>query len=128
MASLNDPRDTSGRLISAADVQNAAVYNLAGERLGTIAALMIDKPSGRIVYAVMSFGGFLGIGDKHHPLPWQSLHYDTERGGYVVDLDFDRLQGAPVYATDDATALHDEAFGRRVHDYYGVEPFWSTVI
>ncbi|WP_158745945.1 PRC-barrel domain-containing protein [Acidisphaera sp. L21] len=128
MATIADPRNTTGRLISAADVQGAAVYDKVGEKLGTIETVMIDKASGRIAYAVMSFGGFLGIGDRHHPLPWQTLRYDPDLGGYVVDLDRDRLEGAPAYDEATRTALEDEMFGRRVHDYYGVEPFWSAVI
>jgi hypothetical protein len=127
MASLNDPRNTSGQLISAADVEGTSVYDLAGEKLGSVETVMLDKRSGRIAYAVMSFGGFLGVGHKHHPLPWQTLTYDPVMGGYVVDLDRDRLEGAPVY-DDGVMPLDDEAFGRRVHDYYGVTPFWSTVM
>jgi sporulation protein YlmC with PRC-barrel domain len=127
VASLDDPRDTSGRLISATDVQGTDVYDRVGERLGTLLTVMLDKQSGRIAYAILRFGGFLGVGDKHHPLPWQALTYDPALGGYVVDLDADRLEGAPVYGEGEL-ALEDEGFGRRVHDYYGVEPFWSAVI
>ena len=128
MATLSNLHDTSGRLISAANVHGTDVYDVAGEKLGTLDTVMIDKQTGRIAYAVLSFGGFLGIGDKHHPMPWQTLRYDTARQGYVVDLDRSMLEGAPVYGADDRNLLDDETFGRRVHDYYGVEPFWSSVI
>ena len=63
---------------------------------------MIDKFSGQVAYAVMSFGGFLGIGERHHPLPWGALTYDTKLGGYVVDLGRERLEGAPSYGRDEA--------------------------
>ncbi len=128
MATLSNLNDTSGRLISAANVHGTDVYDTAGEKLGTVDTVMLDKQSGRIAYAVLSFGGFLGIGDKHHPMPWQTLRYDPDRRGYVVDLDRAALEGAPVYAAEDPTMLNDEAFGRRVHDYYSVEPFWRSVI
>ncbi len=88
---------------------------------------MIDKASGRIAYAVLSFGGFLGIGDRYYPLPWEKLTYNTEVGGYVVDIDRETLEGAPSY-TDTATAAwDDEAWGRDVYAHYGVPPFWDVM-
>jgi len=81
--------------------------------------LMIDKFSGRVLYAVMSFGGFLGIGDRYHPLPWDVLTYDPGQGGYVVDLDRDRLEGAPTYGVSETPDWADPTWGRRVDDYYG---------
>jgi hypothetical protein len=76
---------------------------------------------------VLSFGGFLGIGDSYHPLPWEKLTYDTDKGGYVVDVDRKTLEGAPSF-TDDATASwNDEAWGRNVYTYYGVHPFWDIM-
>ena len=73
-------------LISAGKVQGTDVYNTGGEKLGDIYDVMLDKRSGRIAYAIMSFGGILGIGKQYHPLPWQTLKYDTRQGGYVVGL------------------------------------------
>jgi hypothetical protein len=72
----------------------------------------------------MSFGGFLGIGDKHHPLPWSMLKYDTGLEGYVVNLDKRILENAPAYDTDEPADLADETYGRKVHDYYKVPPYW----
>ena len=83
--------DETDRLIASNKVEGTAVYNRQGERLGSVYNFMVDKRSGQVEYAVMSFGGFLGIGDSYHPLPWKSLTYDTSQGGYVVDLDKDRL-------------------------------------
>ena len=82
-------------LISSAKVEGTAVYNRQGERLGSVSSFMVDKRSGQVAYAVMSFGGFLGMGQSCHPLPWKVLTYDTGQGGYVVDLDKATLQGAP---------------------------------
>ena len=111
--------DETRRLISADKVTGTAVYNRNGDDLGTIYGLMLDKISGRVAYAVMSFGGFLGIGERYHPLPWGTLTYDTARGGYVVDLSRDQLEGAPSYAAEDDVWSRPD-YGRRVHDYYGM--------
>ncbi len=81
---------------------------------------MLERISGKASYAIMSFGGFLGIGDRYHPLPWQSLTYDPRQSGYVVDIDRSRLEGAPSYAATDTSAWNDPAYGRQVNDYYGV--------
>jgi hypothetical protein len=119
MADLNDPSDTRGRLIAASKVNGTSVYNRVGEKLGSIYDVMLNKQSGKAEYAVMSFGGFLGIGDRYHPLPWTVLNYDPAQGGYVVDIDRDRLEGAPSYAADESALWDDPAYGRRVSDYYG---------
>ncbi len=84
-------------LIAADKVEGTAVYDRAGEKLGSIHNVMIDKHTGRVIYAVMSFGGFLGIGERYHPLPWSVLHYDVTQSGYVVDLTRERLEAAPTY-------------------------------
>ena len=86
---------TSGTLIAADKVKGTNVYNLAGEKIGSVDDIMIDKASGRSIYAVMSFGGFLGMGESYHPLPWATLKYDAQKGGYVVKQDKMRLEGAP---------------------------------
>lgn len=108
----------TGRLIASDKVEGTAVYNTQGERLGSVYNFMVDKRSGQVEYAVMSFGGFLGIGDDYYPLPWKALKYDTTLGGYVVDLDKDRLQQAPHYARASEEEWRDPAYGTRVSDYY----------
>jgi hypothetical protein len=127
MAAMNEgeleKRETT-RLIAADKVEGTAVYNRAGDRLGSIENVMLDKLSGKVAYAVMSFGGFLGIGDRHHPLPWSVLSYDTRQGGYVVDLDKKALEGAPSYATGATPNWEEETWGKQVHDYYRVPPYW----
>ena len=84
---------------------------------------MVDKYSGQVAYAVMSFGGFLGIGGSYHPLPWRVLDYDTGMGGYVVDLDQEKLRGAPSFTRDEAPDWGNRDWDTRVHDYYGVRPY-----
>jgi PRC-barrel domain len=81
---------------------------------------MIDKLSGKVSYAVLSFGGFLGIGDDHYPLPWQSLKYDTNFSGYVTGITEAQLQNAPKYRNDNSWNWNDPTRTRAVDDYYGV--------
>ena len=73
-----------GNLIGSDKVEGTAVFGADSQKIGTIERVMIDKVSGRVSYAVLGFGGFLGIGHDHYPLPWQSLKYDTRLGGYVI--------------------------------------------
>ena len=89
---------TSGSLIAAEQVNGTDVYNTAGEHLGTVDDIMIDKISGKAIYAVMAFGGFLGIGEKQHPLPWSSLTYDQDKEGFIVNLD-KRMMSPSLRAT-----------------------------
>jgi len=125
MATLTDTTNPSGRLIAASQVSGTVVYNPQGERLGKIEDLMIDKVSGRIPYAVLSFGGFLGIGDRYYPLPWPQLRYDTGMGGYVVNLDKRMLDNAPSYAAGATPDWNDDTWGRSVYGYYKTDPYWS---
>jgi sporulation protein YlmC with PRC-barrel domain len=118
MASINDPKDTHGHAIAASQVNGTSVYNTVGDKLGSVYDVILDKSSGKAEYAVLSFGGFLGIGDKYHPLPWQQLRYDTAQGGYVVNLDRHQLEGAPVYAANEM-ATWDDLRGRDIDAYYG---------
>jgi sporulation protein YlmC with PRC-barrel domain len=120
MAVVKDPSDTGGRLIAASKVEGTNVYDRAGTKVGSVYDVMIDKQSGNTEYAIMSFGGFLGIGDSYHPLPWRSLTYDEQQGGYVVDIDRSRLEAAPSYRSSEASRWDDPTYGRQVNDYYGV--------
>ena len=95
----NEQRETTS-LIGSDKVEGTAVYGSDEKRIGSIDRVMIDKKSGKVAYAVLSYGGFLGIGDDHYPTPWSSLKYDTRLGGYVVGITIDQLQGAPKYSND----------------------------
>ena len=117
--------DETDRLIASNKVEGTAVYNRQGERLGSVYNFMVDKRSGQVEYAVLSFGGFLGIGEDYYPLPWKALTYDTALGGYVVDLDKDRLRNAPNHAASDNPDWRDPDYGRRIDDYYGVPSHWG---
>ena len=117
--------EATNTVISARDVNGTAVFNFQGERLGSIDDVMIDKTSGNVAYAVMSFGGFMGIGNNHHPLPWSLLKYDLEKGGYVVNLDRSQLEGAPAYPADAKPNWGDREYETGVHNFYGVDPYWG---
>ena len=112
-------RDETSNLISSEKVDGTPVYSTDGDKIGTVHHLMIGKRSGRVEYAVMSFGGFLGIGESYHPLPWDTLDYDTDRGGYVVNIDKDRLKEAPSYKSSEQPS-YDRNYGQTVYSYYGV--------
>jgi hypothetical protein len=124
-STLNRDVDTqeTARLISSEKVVGTPVYNRQGEHLGSVHSIMLDKVSGQVAYAVMSFGGFLGIGESYHPLPWRVLTYDVNRGGYVVDIDRRRLEGAPRYSASEAPNWADRAYGSRIDEYYGLSPY-----
>ncbi len=112
--------DETGRLIGSDKVEGTAVYGADDAKIGTIERVMIDKTSGRVSYAVLGFGGFLGIGNDHYPLPWHSLKYDTRLGGYVTGITEDQLRGAPRYGVDNDWNWGDPTRARAVDDYYGV--------
>jgi len=115
---------TTGTLIAADKVKGTDVYNQAGEKLGSVDDIMIDKASGRAIYAVMSFGGFLGMGEKHHPLPWATLKYDEMKSGYVVNLDKKQLEDAPTYDSSHDFKWTPE-YGRKVDSYYKTDSYWT---
>jgi hypothetical protein len=127
VAKTHDPiaRNEIPILISAGKVQRTPAYNSQGEMLGRLEEVMIDKLSGVVAYAVLSFGGFLGMGDKHHPFPWQVLDYHTRQGGYIVDLDKETLQGTPSYGVNEDIDWANSNWGKRVHDYYEAPPYWN---
>ena len=112
--------DETGKLISSDKVVGTAVYNSAGEHLGSIYSVMLHKISGRVAYAVMSFGGFLGLGERYHVLPWDVLTYDEGKGGYNIDKSDDELRGAPHYSRSELDDLDYAKAGPFIADYYGI--------
>lgn len=106
-------------LIASDKVEGTNVYNLDGDKLGRIQNFMVNKNSGQVEYAVMSFGGILGIGADHFPLPWKKLEYVVARQGYVVDIDKEMLDKAPKYEGKDLP-VYDPSYGTLVNSYYGV--------
>ncbi|MBR0652780.1 PRC-barrel domain containing protein [Roseomonas terrae] len=106
------------QLISSDKVEGTSVYGADRKKIGSIYTLMVDKVSGRVSYAVVSFGGFLGIGDDYYPLPWNSLTYDIDLAGYTTSITREQLENAPHYRVDE-TPWDRPGYGRSVYDYYG---------
>jgi PRC-barrel domain protein len=120
-----ESRETHGLIVSD-KVQGTAVYRSNGEKVGQIARVMIDKRSGKVGYAVMSFGGFLGMGEDYYPLPWSLLTYNPRLEGYEVNIPDEQLQGAPKYGTNGSWDWATRS--RAVDDYYGVSPKLADLI
>jgi hypothetical protein len=114
-------KDETTDLIASNKVEGTTVYNRQGEKLGEVYNFMVGKRSGEVAYAIMSFGGFLGIGQKYHPLPWNALTYDTSKKGYVIDADKERLMRAPNYAAGEEPFSRPE-YRQQVRDYWSVGP------
>jgi hypothetical protein len=111
-------------LIGSDKVEGTAVYGLDNNHIGSIERVMLDKRSGKVAYAVMSFGGFLGIGADYYPLPWAKLEYNDALDGYQVDITEAQLKGAPKYGRGDEYDWTDRESDRRIASYYGVPPYW----
>lgn len=114
------PIDETSRLIASNKVEGTPVYGKGGDRLGTIYNFMVDKRSGQVEYAVMSYGGFLGLGQRYYPLPWRILSYDTREGGYKVDMSDRDLERAPSFDRNSEPNF-DTAYGRHVYAWYGLD-------
>jgi sporulation protein YlmC with PRC-barrel domain len=115
-------------LIEASRVLSAAVFNPKGEKLGTIDDVALEKRSGLAVYAILSVGGFLGIGGDLRPIPWSVLKYVPDMGGYVVDIDPKALEGAPALVAGETPRWGDLSYEEGLHRYYGVPPYWNDTI
>ena len=116
---------TEPKVLSADTLKNERVVNAAGENLGTIQDYMIDLDSGRIAYCVLSFGGFLGMGDKLFAVPWQAMSLDTVEHRFILDVPKERLKDAPGFDKDNWPGTGDRDFESEVYSYYGVTPYWE---
>ncbi|MBN9555119.1 MAG: PRC-barrel domain-containing protein [Alphaproteobacteria bacterium] len=113
--------------ILASKVKGTSVYNNAGEKIGTVEDVVLDKLSNQIMFAALGFGGLMGIGEKYYPVPWSMLDYSEDRGGYVVPLDKARIENAPAYDLKDLTK-HDGSLGsirEKTYNYYKVNRDWQ---
>jgi sporulation protein YlmC with PRC-barrel domain len=114
--------ETDNPQILSSRVVRTAVYNRDGALLGHVDDLSIEKQTGRVIYAIMSFGGFLRIGERFHPIPWSLLDFDPGLDGFVVDLGAEALRGAPHYDREELRALggaDHRRFGEHIQGYYG---------
>jgi len=121
-----DPDKKFRSVLSAATLAGDSVRNAAGEDLGKIDEIMIDIPSGRVAYAVLSFGGFLGMGDKLFAVPWSALKVDEDENCFILNVDRRTIEQAPGFDKDNWPDMSDTAFGTEISAYYKVDPYWET--
>lgn len=112
-------------VLSASTLAGDSVMNKAGEDLGKIEELMIDLESGRVAYAVLSFGGFLKMGEKLFAVPFKALRLDAERNRFVLDVPKEKLQNAPGFDKNNWPTTADRKWGSEIHSYYGTTPYWQ---
>ena len=115
---------TGKPLVESDRVEGTDVFDPEGHKVGQIKRLMIDKLSGKVAYAVMTFGGFLGMGAQEHPIPWNKLTYDPQKGGFHTDITEEQLRGASSVAPDSESVWSSRERERRVHDYWSVPYYW----
>lgn len=112
----------TSNFVSSHDVNGTRVYSsIDGAHVGEIDHLVIDKTSGKVAYADMGFGGFLGMGEEHHLIPWAKLHFSTDKQGFVTDLTREQLDGAPPRGED---WQRDREWERRTFDHFAVPYYW----
>ena len=116
---------TGKRLVESERVEGTTVYDPQGNNIGTIKRTMIEKISGQVTYAVLSFGGFLGLGTEEHSIPWNKLTYDTNLGGYRTDITEQQLRAAPAFSRDQEYDWTDRNRERELHSHYGARPYWE---
>ena len=123
---MNDTNNNYPRVLSASSIMGHKVINTAGEQLGSIKELMIDLDGGLIAYAVLSFGGILGMGDKLFAIPWEALTIDTENHTFILDVDKEVLENAPGFDKDHwpDNAKYEAGWLLGVYEYYGYSPYW----
>jgi hypothetical protein len=123
MATTIDARKETVSLIGSDKVEGTSVYGADDRKIGSVQRVMIDKISGKVAYAVISFGGFLGMGEDYFPMPWPNLKYDTHLNGYRVAVTEDQLKNAPKYNRNTDWDWSDRQRDRTVYDYYHT-PLW----
>jgi sporulation protein YlmC with PRC-barrel domain len=120
--------NTSGpgpEIMAADTLEGDNVYNAEGEKLGEIEHVMVDVPRGRIAYAVLSFGGFLGMGEKLFAIPWSALTLDADHHNFVLNVPKQRLKDAPGFDKDHWPVMADPRWASNVHSYYATRPYWE---
>ena len=123
MATMTEARNETVSLIGSDKVEGTAVYGGDAKKIGKIERVMIDKISGKVAYAVLTFGGFMGIGEDYYPLPWASLKYDTTLEGYVTGITEQQLKGAPKYSKAQSWNWSDPTNDQKIYQYYNM-PLW----
>ncbi len=115
-------------VMDASTLEGDTVVNSSGEDLGKIEAIMLDVAAGRIAYAVLSFGGFLGLGSKYFAIPWSAFTLDAGKKRFILGVSRDRLENAPGFDKDHWPSMVDPTWAMQVHEYYDVTPYWDAVV
>ena len=123
-----DPDKKFRRILSASTLAGDSVRNSAGEDLGKIDQIMIDIPSGRVAYAVLSFGGILRMGNKLFAVPWDALSVDEDEKCFILEVDQRTLETAPGFDKDNWPDMADVTWGSQVFKHYGITPYWEETM
>ncbi len=121
---ITDPVAFSGLAVKTSNIIGTKVVSPKNEDLGKVEEVVIDVFNGRIGYLILSFGGFLGMGEKLYAVPWKALHYDNELHVYVLNLTKEQIERAPGFEKETWPEFTDERWNRNVHSYYELPPFW----
>jgi sporulation protein YlmC with PRC-barrel domain len=119
------PAGPGPKVMASDTLEGDEIVNIAHEKLGTLQHIMIDVPTGRVAYGVLSFGGFLGMGDKLFAIPWRALRIDPPNHRFILDVDRETLKNAPGFDKDQWPSMADEQWAREVHAYYHARPYWD---
>ena len=111
---------TNNRLLSTEDLQGTSVFGAAREKIGSIDHMMVDRETGQVVYAVITFGGILGMGESHYPVPWRALRYSDEHEGYLTNINEEQVRDAPAFSDD---SYGNREWERSVFRHYGARPY-----
>ena len=122
---LDDHSGPGPEVMAASDFEGEDVVNRQGETVGEIEEIMLDVRGGRIAYAVLAVGGFLGVGEKFFAIPWRALTLDTDRKCFILDVDKQRLENAPGFDKDNWPSMADPRWAQQVHTYFGAAPYWQ---
>src|SRR5712671_2118280 len=120
-----DPNKRFRRVLAASTLAGDGVRNPAGEDLGKVDEIMIDIPTGRVAYAVVSFGGFLRMGNKLFAIPWSVLKLDEDEKEFILDIDKSILENAPGFDKDNWPDMSDTTWGSKIYNYYNAAPYWE---
>lgn len=120
-----DPDNRYRRVLTASTLKGDSVRNSTGEDLGKVDEIMIDIPTGRVAYAVLSFGGFMRMGNKLFAVPWNALKVDEDQKCFILDVEKSRLENAPGFDKDNWPDMADRTWGSQIYSYYGRTPYWE---
>lgn len=115
----------SSNVVKASEVIDVNVYNMSDEKLGKIEEIILDKKTGQTHYAVLSFGGFLGMGEKLFAVPWTALDYQSSKDGFVLDVSKEKLKEAPGFDKEHWPDIQDAKWGEGIFKFYDQTPYWS---